>query len=86
MKNNERKAVERAIEPATRHIKAEYQTEVISPKMLQRIAQRAVIIAQLRAGRTYDTVTANEARAYAYRKVCELYVSTPHWKEAYNER
>ena len=71
MKNHERKAVSRAIEPATRHIKAEYQREVISPKMLRHIALRAVTIAQLRAGRTYDTVTEHEARAYAYRKVCE---------------
>jgi len=72
MKGHERKAILRALEPATKQVRAEYQREILSPKMLRHIALRTVTIAQLRAGRLYDNVTADKARTYAYHKACEL--------------
>jgi hypothetical protein len=67
MKAHEYRAIQRALETATKN----YDLKSLKPRQIRGIAARAVTIAQIRAGRTYNPVLQRQALAYALKKTYE---------------
>ena len=74
MKTHEKKAIWRALEKAQKDVELNYTEEELyeigDERFKREIINRALQIAQIRAGRTYDNITQQELIVYAKAILC----------------